>query len=863
MKNKERRNKNITLEIAISIVFLFIISNLTFSQPISGIITVGNQGNYLNITSAISDLKLKGLDGSVTISLLDNNYNPNSEAYPVIIDVQGLSATKTLTLKPAAGVSTIIKWNRDNGSILKITSSYVIIDGSNTVNGTTRNMVIRNLSQNPSTAIVIGSKGTTPVTNVTIKNCEIDNGKTYSDLTKAGIFVGDGTTYPNPGYFSNINISNNFIYNSGAGIYLNGGTSGTANGSSVTVSTNLLNQNIGLGYTGIYATGVNGLNVKSNLIANITASNNFPVSGIIISTNNSNSTIEKNKVNNISDNNSLGSSAITVSTGLTDANVTVKNNLIYGITGKGRDYTASPIQNPYGIVLSGNQTGINLYNNSIYLSGNTLSESNGISAGIFLGTGSSADIRNNAIQNNLGSSTANPFGAAAIFAQSSASQFAYIDNNVYNVNPSGSIAKYISKIGRLGNASTLTAWRNLTSRDKYSLNSDPGFISATDLTPNVNNANSWNLIGKGIQISGNTDDFNGNARSAIVTSGAPGIGAFEFTTTQIPTDAVVTGVIANGNSTDFTYSGFKIATIKWYGTSLPSSVSLKYYTGVNPPNTTPGADVSNYYLQLNTTGGSGYTFDLTINYNPALLGTVSLENDLRPVSYNQGMWSQYNVVPNTGNKTITVMGMSPFSVIAFSDPNSPMPVEINTFTSAVNGNNVKLNWSTVNEVNNSGFEIQRSIAGENNYAKIAFVNGKGNTNTTTDYSFTDRNLNSGKYSYRLKQIDYNGNYEYFKLSSEININVPVKFELSQNYPNPFNPVTSIQYQLAVNSKVVMKVYDMTGREVMTLVNDNQTAGYHTVQLNGSSLSSGVYIYRMIASSNGNEVVISKKMTLLK
>lgn len=196
---------------------------------------------------------------------------------------------------------------------------------------------------------------------------------------------------------------------------------------------------------------------------------------------------------------------------------------------------------------------------------------------------------------------------------------------------------------------------------------------------------------------------------------------------------------------------------------------------------------------------------------------------------------------------------------------SAMPVKLESFTSNVSGRNVNLKWSTSFEENNYGFEIERIPVSQNaeKWSKIGFIKGNGNTNTKSDYYYSDSKLNSGKYQYRLRQIDYNGNYEYFNLSSTLEIGLPGKFILSQNYPNPFNPVTKIDYEIPNNSNVNIELYDMTGKEVKSLVNTNQNAGYYTIQLNASDLSSGVYFYRLISQSNGNNIVLTKKLSVIK
>ena len=166
------------------------------------------------------------------------------------------------------------------------------------------------------------------------------------------------------------------------------------------------------------------------------------------------------------------------------------------------------------------------------------------------------------------------------------------------------------------------------------------------------------------------------------------------------------------------------------------------------------------------------------------------------------------------------------------------------------------------EENNAGFDVERKSE-TGNWTKIGFVAGKGNSNQVNNYKYTDTKVEAGKFSYRLKQKDYNGNFEYFTLSGNITVGTPSKYILSQNYPNPFNPVTKIDFEIPQDSKVSMKVYDITGKEVATLFEGIKSAGFHTVEFNGSNLSTGIYFYRLIASSNGQETVITKKMNLIK
>ena len=192
----------------------------------------------------------------------------------------------------------------------------------------------------------------------------------------------------------------------------------------------------------------------------------------------------------------------------------------------------------------------------------------------------------------------------------------------------------------------------------------------------------------------------------------------------------------------------------------------------------------------------------------------------------------------------------------------PLPVELSSFTSSISKRDVTLKWTTLHEINNSGFDIERKMK-NGNWLKAGFVIGNGTTNVPQTYRFDDRDLSADVYSYRLKQIDYNGNYHYFDLANEVIIGVPEKFELSQNYPNPFNPTTKINYSLPFDSRVSLKIYDIAGKEITQIVNETQSAGYYTVQFNASDLSSGIYFYVITASSDKQNFIKTLKMLLVK
>jgi len=192
-----------------------------------------------------------------------------------------------------------------------------------------------------------------------------------------------------------------------------------------------------------------------------------------------------------------------------------------------------------------------------------------------------------------------------------------------------------------------------------------------------------------------------------------------------------------------------------------------------------------------------------------------------------------------------------------------VPVELTSFTAKVINGNVNLDWKTATEVNNKGFEVERSLD-KVSFSPIAFVEGKGTTTSANSYSFQDKNIASGNtYYYRLKQMDFDGTFEYSNVVEAKN-DIPEVFSLKQNYPNPFNPSTSIKFALPVDSKVNMQVYNMIGQVVATLADGNYSAGTHNVNFNAANLTSGMYIYNIKALGiDGKIMNATNKMTLVK
>jgi len=279
-----------------------------------------------------------------------------------------------------------------------------------------------------------------------------------------------------------------------------------------------------------------------------------------------------------------------------------------------------------------------------------------------------------------------------------------------------------------------------------------------------------------------------------------------------------------------------------------------------------------------------YKYIFTISGSSTI--NVGSVNNIYVSSSENGFWeisnydsTQASIPPDSDNDTVLVSaGNKPGHFIlyfiahfdGFRDTliskhvyvDNPYPVELTSFIASVSGRDVNLSWSTSAELNNAGFEIEKSNVKSqtsNEWSKVGFVSGSGTSTDIHNYEFTEKGLNSGKYNYRLKQIDFNGNFEYFDLAEDVMIGIPLKYYLSQNYPNPFNPVTNFDFEIPELGFVTLKIYDVMGRELLTLVNENKEPGYYTVRFDGSNLSSGVYFYRMTAG----EFVAVKKFVLIK
>lgn len=187
-----------------------------------------------------------------------------------------------------------------------------------------------------------------------------------------------------------------------------------------------------------------------------------------------------------------------------------------------------------------------------------------------------------------------------------------------------------------------------------------------------------------------------------------------------------------------------------------------------------------------------------------------------------------------------------------------VPVELTSFYAEENGNAVTLKWSTATETNNQCFVVLKSND-KQSWKAIAFVEGNGTTTSPQNYIYKDEIAESGIYYYQLKQVDYDGTFEFSRII-EVNIIHPFTFKLFQNYPNPFNPSTKIDFEIPYQSNIKIILYDITGSELEILINRELEPGFYTISLHAENYSSGIYLYRMTTDRGYTAV---KKLTIIK
>ncbi|MDP4197792.1 MAG: T9SS type A sorting domain-containing protein [Bacteroidota bacterium] len=375
--------------------------------------------------------------------------------------------------------------------------------------------------------------------------------------------------------------------------------------------------------------------------------------------------------------------------------------------------------------------------------------------------------------------------------------------------------------------------------------------SGLSLSSNISINGSLTLTAGNIQTNSNTIYFGSSATDPMETSSAKIIG-----TASMNSRAVGTGTLS--------FLGANIT-----GNSDIGNVAISRVTGSSGVISNSG----NNSIQSSWTFTAGGTTPYA-NRSLTLTWLSSFDNGKTFSAGNKAqVWTSTNggTSWSTLGSSSDVSGSNPRSIsnavtslLKFTviDASSPLPVELLSINAAQVNQSVEIKWKTAQEINNYGFEIERKSQ-KSEWEMLGFVKGHGSSRSPREFSFTDNQPPAGRTQYRLKQIDNDGQFKYYDALS-IDVNAPREYCLMQNSPNPFNPSTAIKFQLPMNTFVSVKVYDMLGREITSLINEEKPAGSHIVywngrDMNGQMVSSGVYLYKLTAGTYTE----TRKMNLLK
>jgi trimeric autotransporter adhesin len=571
-------------------------SYIITNAALAGNYSVGTGGNYQTITAAITDLNLRGVSSTVNFLLIDDAYSI-SETFPLeisIVNVSKPTTTNTVTIKPNTGVVALIQGATAYSPLFKILESYVRIDGSNS-GGTDRSLTIQNTINDHPYGILFGSKGTTPITGGSLKNCNIISGAAYS-TPNYGIIISDGEFPGIEGYFNNITIQNNKLQKSFYGIYCIASVS-TGNGNGLLITGNNLNATStnAIHERGIYLEGVDGALVSNNSVGNLGGNDAGSPTGIWFGPGTINSSMSNNIIGPMTESTGGGTPrGIAVSSGISNSNITIAGNELFNFsTSYGGALTAMyiystttgvtiennkvsdivntndfgfgargiiintniansdiTIKNNFvwnvrataksfpgswgvGIGIDGSTGGVNVYHNSVNLYGTLATDSAGVNTafGVLDANVSSLDVRDNIFVNKFSNTLSSFDKSYAINSQAPSTAFTNINFNDYYVEGPVGILGYLG-----GERTTLVSWQTATGQDANSISGNPDFLNDIDLHINPNSSFVSN---KGFYFGSVPTDIDGDTRN-----NPPDIGGDEYILTA--TTFALSMTVANG-----------------------------------------------------------------------------------------------------------------------------------------------------------------------------------------------------------------------------------------------------------------------------------------------------------------------------
>jgi hypothetical protein len=426
----------------------------------------------------------------------------------------------------------------------------------------------------------------------------------------------------------------------------------------------------------------------------------------------------------------------------------------------------------------------------------------------------------------------------------------------------------ITSSGATGNIQ-VAGTRTFDAGANYTYNGSVPQHTGNGLPATVNNLTIANS--SGVTLDGNTTVAgtltitNGSLStgSNLITIGFPDGVLSESAGKKVNGNVQATRTLSQGVNEPFGQIGVEINAVG----VAPGSTSVLRVTGTAQSGG-GNSSIMRYY-DVTPTTNTGLNATMVFHYDDSELNN-NAEGDLVLFRSTDGGTTWANMLftgrDATAN-TITLTGINAMSRWTAAAESSPLPIQLASFTgSVVNGTTILLRWVTLSEINNYGFFVQRHRSEEPTFIELpnSFVPGHGTTIVPQYYSFTDSSAVPGALYYRLKQVDLDGTVHYtdairVEIVTGVAEHAAEAFALVQNYPNPFNPSTTIEFEVPSLEFVGLKVYDVLGREVATLVNEKKAAGTYEVTFDASHLPSGVYFYRLEAGS----FVQTRKMLLVR
>lgn len=693
---------------------------------------------------------------------------------------------------------------------------------NNTIGHSSRTMYLGTLSgTNVANYTFIGINNIPPMSGVTIHNNQIQNIENRGHGSTAAI--------------GGINISNAF---------------------NTSVTGNTISQLKGYGYStsatsfvfvyGIFMSSINGNHVvNSNIVFNL--SNSQSASGSYVNVYGMNLRAGSSTslpVSNCNLNKIYSLSCTSSNPTYAAATYVYFNAGFWNVVNNTLAHTTNDTKEVYGIEFEGGTK--NTYYNSVFIGGGN--SSNGTSSCIKRTSGT--DV----LMNNLLFNSRTLGVNHSLMSSSSSILNINFNYNLYITSDTSTLIKWSSI-----NRSWYAYYTTINSNDKFSWCAPASgltnmFMDAStgDLRINPNNPNCWYINGKGMPVADIDYDWelaNGD-RSATISDGATDIGADEVVPTVAPPAATHTGSFAAGQSSVYVFGGRTIAQIDWQpGSTLPSSQpTVLYYSGNNPPYIIPGRNASNCYWKIDAPATAGMFYQLKLWMSPAVMGAIPTASDLRMAKnslLNSSGWSCACTSSSLNTTTYSFSNTqlyNSFSFFTATDISSPLPVELIEFNATIHQKEVKLNWTTVSEINSSYFSIERSTNG-NSFIPLGEVPAAGISYNSRFYTFTDHLPVVSTVYYRLRMVDLDGQLTYSPVRCVSDETIQQKFivypipavnEIHIAYPNTHTQETPIEALL----------FDLNGTLILQKTITEQPYCVHLPD----DISDGMYILRLIRSN---------------